>query len=171
MRRVNSWLKLPLLLLPAMLLGAHDDFIAGDISMDRFDVAHAVGQHDKHQQIRTVEIFPLGQSIKNWTELITIQSLGKKKHPGPREAVDATRRMLVERCPNLMWNEIEAKGEDILYEWRIENCAAEADQHEVARYVATKSTVFRVAYTARTKQLSPEERQHWIEWLQSGHLR
>jgi hypothetical protein len=148
---------------------AQDNLATGKIP-PRFDFQHEVGQTDKRQQVVTVEIFPQGESIKTWTELITIQSLGKKKHPPPRDAVEGTRQMLLERCPNLMWNEIEAKGEDILYEWRIENCAAAPDQHELARYLANKSTVFRVAYTVKTKQLSPEEREQWITWLRAAHL-
>jgi hypothetical protein len=151
------------------LIAAEDMLATGNIPA-RFDSNHEVGQMDKRQQVTSVEIFPQGESIQTWTELITIQSLGKKKHPAPRAAVDGTREMLLGRCPNLIWKEIEAHGEDILYEWQVENCEGTPDQHELARYLATRYSVFRVAYTIKTKPLSAEERDFWLSWLRAAHL-
>ncbi len=157
------------LMLVPVLACAQDNLATGNIP-DRFDFKHEVGQTDKHQQTTMVEIFPQGESIETWTELLTIQSLGKKKHLAPRDAVDGTRQKLLELCPNLVFDELDAKGEDILYEWHVENCPGTADQHEIARYFASKSTVFRVAYTIKTKPLSEAERTFWIGWLRAARL-
>ena len=146
------------------------EFLAFDLPMERFDSQHVSTQQDKRQQVLIIEFFPVGETINTWTELITLQSLGKKYHPAPRAAVDATRQKLLERCPNLIWNEIEAKGEDITYEWRIEGCASDPDQHEISRYVGTRASVFRLAYTVKGKQMSPEVRAQWLDRLRAAHL-
>lgn len=80
------------------------------------------------------------------------------------------KQMLLARCPNLVWNDIETKDQDILYEWRIENCASDPDQSQIGRFLATKDTVFHASYCAKGKQIAPEERQEWISRLQSAKV-
>jgi hypothetical protein len=146
------------------------DNLAFDIPADRFDLKHARVQEDERQRVRIFEVVPRGQTVENWTELVTMQSSARKKHPAPRQAVDETKVKLAARCPGVVWNEIEAKRDDILYEWRITGCGTEPDQQEIARYLASKSTVFRIAYSVKGKQMSDADRQQWISRLRAAKL-
>ena len=137
--------------------------------MERFDVRHAHVQVDKHQKIRTTEIVRLGQTLDNWTEIITIRAFGAKNYPSPREAASAMRQILTKRCPSLVWNDLEVRDEDVLYEWRIENCGSDPDQHQIGRFAKTKSTVFHAFYCTKTKPLPPRNAE-WIMRFQSAKI-
>jgi len=81
-----------------------------------------VGNDTKTKGYAIMELIPEGEKIENWTQLVTIQNFAKKGFSAPEEAMNAAKQKMTERCPSVVWSVIERIREDIIYEWRIENC-------------------------------------------------
>jgi len=107
-----------------------------------------------------------GESINNWTELFSIFNLPLTSSSPPREQLmNELKEKMQNRCPNVVWSVIQVGPNDILYEWRIVTCSPHPDQHEIARIVDGKQNRFRIAYTAKTTELSADKRKEWIDNL------
>ncbi|HSQ06878.1 MAG TPA: hypothetical protein VLM84_04195, partial [Chromatiaceae bacterium] len=63
------------------------------------------------------------------------------------------------------WNVIKRDKNSILYEWQIKNCPGSPDQTEIARIIQGNENLWRLAYTAKTTNLSKQKRKDWIESL------
>jgi hypothetical protein len=68
------------------------------------------------------------------------------------------------------WSATEAEEASVLYEWGVKDCPPEADQHEVARIIYGKFTIFRLAYAAKTRALEPAKRDNWIRELSGAKI-
>jgi hypothetical protein len=80
-------------------------------------------------------------------------------------------------CPNGFVQNVIAQGfrteteeASIIYEWKMQNCRPHADQHEVAKIVYGKFSIFRLAYVAKTEKLAPEKREMWIKELKGAKI-
>jgi hypothetical protein len=145
-----------------------------DVLMTAFDVQEwTVAHQSANQRERIMEFVPPGHKITAWTELMTLHTL--RRPPGPPDVdglAAAAFEPLSKRCPGrVTWNVIrrwmrtETEEASMLYEWTVKDCPPEADQHEVARIVYGKFSIFRLAYTAKTGELEPVKRDKWIREL------
>ena len=55
------------------------------------------------------------------------------------------------------------KEKKVLFEWKVTDCPANPDQHEVAVFIYGNWSVFKIAYAAKVKELTPEVRDKWIK--------
>ena len=142
--------------------------------MPGFDPAvWTLGHQTENQNQRLMEFVPAGQKIDKWTELLTVQTFRKPAIPPEIDGLAAaSHENLSKRCPDkMMWNVIQrqmpTKTElaSILFEWSVKDCPPEADQHEVARIIYGRFSIFRIAYVAKTQALAPEKREKWIKEL------
>ena len=109
-----------------------------------------------------------GETVENWTELVTMQSFMKRPSRNLRAdaLMDGLRSRMAQRCPDVVWDVLESSEREVLYECHIRDCAPHPDQHEIARFLENQTTVFRVAYSARGGDRSEETRTRWLERLQ-----
>jgi len=148
---------------------SHQENLAFDFEGD-WHVGHSVGNRSE----RITEFVLRGEKIDNWTRLMTVQAL--KKSALPAESIETTlNRMAKEmsaRCPETVWNVIERgpNTNTILYEFRVQNCPPDADQHVIARVLDGKYNRFHIAYAAKVKTLPPEERDKWIKLLSKASI-
>jgi hypothetical protein len=128
-----------------------------------------VGYSVENRSERTTQFVPKGEKIDNWTRLVTLQTV--KKSDVSAESIENTvnkkAKEMSARCPETVWNVIERgpNTNTILYEFRVQNCPSNADQHEIARILDGKYNLFSIHYAAKVKTLPPEERDKWIKLL------
>ena len=77
---------------------------------------------------------------------------------------------IAKRCPEVKWNVIEKTKNDILFEWRVENCPQNDDQHQVQRLLNGKWNGFNIAYVRKIKELAPDEREQWLKVLRESKI-
>ncbi len=79
----------------------------------KWEIGYKAG--DKTQLI--FEYVLQGETVENWTELVTIQSFDKQyiKYPPPETAMNLLKERMVQRCPAVAWNVIERQEGSILY--------------------------------------------------------
>jgi len=137
-----------------------------------------VGNSIADQNQRITEFVRHGETIGNWTELLTMQTLKKPVNPEPIAAMVArVHTDDAKSCPNGFTQNVIAQGfptdteeASIIYEWQFTNCSPHADQHEVAKIIYGKFNIFRLAYIAKTKKLAPEVREQWIKELKDTKI-
>jgi hypothetical protein len=159
----------------SMVRSASDqDFLMPGFKPEEWTLA----SHSENKTQRVLEFVPPGQKVESWTELLTVQTLKKPRKPPAIDGLAASSyENLGQRCPGSVTSNVIAResgsergGESILFEWSVKNCPPDADQHEVARLLYGKFSIFRVAYVAKTGALEPEKRDKWIAELSATKI-
>lgn len=125
---------------------------------------------EKGDQIVKEFVLP-GESVENWTELVTAQTL-----PGLQTRMTAKKIMLqakkttLKKCPNAVWNVIDESKEEIVYEWRTTGCPGWDDQYEVSKLMRGTMAVHRFAYTNKKLPISEDRRVRWIGLMDGAEL-
>jgi len=138
---------------------------------------------------RMTEFVRQGETLDNWTELITWQSYKKERTFPSETLLNMQRENIRAMCPGVVWNVIKQQERFLLYEWRIANCKPSraelqrflkqaeekrmefkgdettlpADQHVIALVIEGEWTVWHISYTAKVRELSKEKRAEWIQ--------
>ncbi len=133
-------------------------------SVEGWVVAHA---QDKAGTGNITEFIRGGQTLQNWSEMITIQFLENTK-TSPADFMAQLEKAMRERVPSVNWKVIAGDEESILYEWQFSGVAKQPDQHEIARLLRGNDGLHRVAYTKRGAPLSSEGRMEWIGYLRGA---
>ena len=93
-----------------------------------------------------------GQTVDNWTEMITVQTLNKAIGLGSVEGqIDSYRNSLDERCPGSTVDVIRQTPDGVIYESNIVNCEQGADEHALVRILDRSYNRFFVHYAVRGK--------------------
>jgi len=121
-----------------------------------------------------VAYVPAGQSVQDWSEMVTVQALDNREtdfFPQLGATVRTLKAYMLGRCRNLNWGTVSELSDRVLYDWSIRNCPPYPDQHGVAVLRKGDSTVFRVGYTRRGS-IAPwaRERRKWQAILDSVEI-
>jgi hypothetical protein len=120
-----------------------------------------------------MEFVKKGETIDNWTELLTMQQLRRKRGASsPREFYESARQMQEKRCPGSNeWAVVVEEGDAALvYEGKLTTaCDTNPPQSELVRLLFGRNTIYRVAYTTRAPW-TPEVRAKWLAWLSEVSL-
>ena len=113
-----------------------------------------------------------GQTVDNWTERITVQTLNKAIGLGSVEGqIDSYRNSLDERCPGSTVDVIRQTPDGVIYESNIVNCEQGADEHALVRILDGSYNRFFVHYAVRGEStMTPERRAEWLEELMAFHI-
>lgn len=116
-----------------------------------------------------MEYVPDGQTLDNWSQLLTIQYFGPVAIT-PHVLMEQARDRMQARCPNVFWKIIGQDAGSVLYEWRVSQCPALTDQHEVARLMRGIDGLHRIAYVAKVTELSQPQRDKWIKTFSEAYI-
>lgn len=127
---------------------------------------------------RLIEFTQTGDDINNWKELVSNQNDRRVSlaPSSPQAFFDDLKALREKTCPGItLWNVIQQDEYSILYEWQLTapctgapSAAQAVEQHEIARVVYGKYSVFQLRYAAKGLSLASEERAKWIRWLSSA---
>jgi hypothetical protein len=152
---------------------AQQELLVGGYDPKQWEVGHEA----KDQNQSVIEFVRPGETIKNWTELLTLQVLRKPSSPEPIDVlVPKMHQEISTRCPAMKWNVVhrnfssDTEEAGMLYEWTIKDCPPDSDQHEIARVTYGKLNIFRLAYTVKTSALPREKRDSWIKELSTARV-
>ena len=134
--------------------------------------AWSVGHETGNAVLRVVEFVRPGETIDNWTELVTVQTFNKAVDIGSVEnQVAEFRRNLTARCSEATLEPIPEHAADLLYESRVTNCKVGDDEYNLTRIVEGRANRFIVQYAVRrTKTMTPERRAEWIPKLSAVQI-
>lgn len=154
-------LLLPLLALPATAKGIE----ALDIDFgEGWELGYVA--EDRQTGVFINEYVPIGQTVENWSNLLTFQGFPVRVKPHRitlRSYVDLLEKRMRARCMNTMWSVLWEKNDRVIYRWHISRCPGQDDQAEIAAFIAGDTTMFRVAYTKKTSTGMGAADRNWWE--------
>lgn len=123
-----------------------------------------------------VELIPLNQKVKNWSELICIEYIGRailnrQMAISIDDSVDLIKKKTISSYPGnqVSWRIIEKNKSDIIYEWILhkpyKNIPA---QHQISRAYLTEKGLHRIGFTRQYNEMTPDERDEWIKLMQKS---
>ena len=115
------------------------------------------------------EIIPQNENIDNWTKMITIQFYSGRKDD-PEKFEKALEASMKKRCKETIWKVINKDNKSILYEWSINNCAPNPDQHEISRIFLGNDGLHRAAYTEKVENMQRATHDEWVKRLSNSYL-
>jgi len=126
-----------------------------------------VGSEASNDVMRLTEFVKPGETVDNWTELVTIETFNKAVNIGTVEAqMDGSRRDLVARCPGSTIEAISGQAATGLYESSVMGGGKSPDEHNITRVLDGHDNRFIVQYAVRgTKTMTPDLRAEWIKNL------
>lgn len=112
-----------------------------------------------------------GESAEEWTRFVSIQvfSSAHVPYPGTAPALEECRDALTAVCPAATWSVLRESARDALFEWRIEGCGAEPDQHEVGRLIRGHRVWARITFTVKG-EMDAATREEWLRRLSEARL-
>jgi hypothetical protein len=129
-----------------------------------------VGHHQRTGAFGITEFVQPGQTVENWTELLTLQAFNRAYAiPSITQQLEDYRRGLAKLCPGLKWNVIRQDADEALYEWSISFCVGTTDEHSIGRILQSDHTRYWLSYSSRTV-VTPEQRQEWLDELEWAHI-
>lgn len=130
-----------------------------------------IGYKKANSQKSFTEYVLEGETVHNWSELITVQEFaGLQERRTSEECMEFMKEEIAKLCSQVEWNVLNKNDKDITYEWKITNCLGQDDQHEIARIISGKEGIWVVHYATKKTPVSTERRQEWIKILNSVTL-
>ena len=140
-------------------------FILGDTGWE-------VGHSAEDQAQRVTEFVRPGQTVENWTELVTWQAFNKAIDLGSvQDQFAAHQEEIIARCPGSTAEVIRELPDGILYESHVVNCEQGSDEHILARVLDGTSNRFILSYAVRgAVVMTSERRTEWIDKLMTVRI-
>lgn len=118
-----------------------------------------------------IELVPKGETVHDWSELITMQNFAAVSGT-PEAHLDQLKTLREKLCPGTTtWNVIAKDEHSILYEWKAKPCLGWPDQHEISKIIDGQWNRFRIAYTAKVKEISVEKRDLMIQSMSEATVK
>lgn len=147
-----------------------------EIDFGVWQLGHEDSQRIDGLQYRIQEYVRGGETVDDWSELLTFQQLPVRSGSthDPLLWATALLRRLEEDCPRGFSGEIlYADGDRALYEWTYRNCATEKgmvyDQHELAIVLRGDQGMHLVHFVV-TGRMEQMVRDRWVELLVNARL-
>lgn len=109
-----------------------------------------------------------GESVENWSELVTIQffpGLQTQTHPEIFEANQQASLSSV--CPEVKWESLSQSEDERIWKWSIKGCPGQPDQSEIARLKKTDGGFHLWHYAIKKSPMPSENETLWLEKLKA----
>jgi hypothetical protein len=143
------------------------------VLMDGSAKAWSVANTAEAEGVRTLQFVPNGQTMKNWTELVTLQTVDKQS-PLRRTSLDdflaAENERVAKQCPGSSVDLLLKRTDGLLFASQLASCD-EPPPAEIGRVIEGSENRFVLRYLVRGKlSMTPERRQAWFGRLERVQL-
>jgi len=130
------------------------------------------GHHAENKVQRVDEYVHPGETVENWTQLVSVETFNKAAGLSSLEdQLAAARKEIVSRCPGSTLEVLRKTPDGVLYEEQAVHCPTGADEHILARVFDGNSNRFVVMYSVRgSVTMTSERRDEWIEKLMAVQM-
>ena len=171
--RVNPWVGIIFIVSFGLSSAGAQEIESIDFSLDPAEfLKWKVGNSQQNEAQAITEFVPKEETVENWSKMLTIQSVSKANSSwrSAERFMNLLKDSIAKKCPRVIWSVIEKTKRDILFEWRVENCPQNADQHQVQRLLDGKWNGFNIAYVRKVTELPPDEREQWLKVLRESKI-
>lgn len=112
------------------------------------------------------DFVPVSESADSWRTLFRLErSVKGPKSLSAEEQMDLQAFEWSERCPGIAWNVLEKFEDGVLYEWDVQGCLFEVNQHQITRIVDGERARWQISVTRKGNSMPETVRRRWINWL------
>jgi hypothetical protein len=130
-----------------------------------------LGYHTVTDQQEIREFVLKGESVKKWTELVTVQAFpGLQLNVDPEDYMNGMAASLKKACPGAKVKLIRKGASDIVFEWEINSCSGQDNQYEIDRIIAGDRAMYVLHYAIKDLPISSGRRSEWIKILDQASL-
>ena len=130
-----------------------------------------LGYSDENKFEGIQEYVLLGETVRHWTELVTIQAFfGLQEKTTPAKYMEGMLARLKEVCPHAMVRSVRQGENDAMLEWEIKDCPGNENQYEIDRIMAGKKAIWFLHYATKKVPVPPERREKWMKLLNEAVL-
>ena len=126
-----------------------------------------IGHHQDLGNQEILEYVLEGESIENWSELITGLRYEGINNP-LQDIANGAMEKLKNKYASLEWHIIEENSNSLILEWQNH---AYPHQHEIKRFFKSCNTILIVSYVKKTEQLDKDKRDKWIDIIKTIQFR
>lgn len=123
-----------------------------------------IGFQGQEGNQKLIEFVVDGETVENWTELVTIQMFVGMTAPVDRWLAGFKEQMEKDVKPT-KWNAIRSSESDVLFEWEIKGHPAIPDQYEIDRLIQGKEGFYFFHYANKNTNISAADRENWIRLM------
>lgn len=110
-----------------------------------------------------IEWVPPGETVQNWSELITLHTIHKSsRNLSPEIMAETIKEEFKKTCADVTQNIISSTNTNVLFERTTTSCAPARDEFSIIKIVKGFRTSSLITY-ASTSPLSKTERKKWIK--------
>jgi len=140
-----------------------------DLKFDNRQWELAFSDATESQSIQ--EYVLVGETIDNWTELVTVQIFyGLQTQTTCEQYMEKMMEMLKNVCPTTAATVISKGENEILFSWEIKDCPGQENQFEIDRVLAGKEALYILHYVTKKPIASSGKRDEWVKALSSAKL-
>lgn len=109
-----------------------------------------------------------GESVDNWSELVTIQSFPGMQKNTNLDVFEGTMKVKLSTvCPSIKWVPISQTDNERIWKWTIEGCPGQPDQSELAMAKKTKEAIHLWHYAIKKSPFPKGVEEVWLKNLKS----
>ena len=144
---------------------------AEDIALKLDNREWELGYNAENNQEGIQEYVLKGETVNNWSELITVQAFfGLQKKTTPEQFMDSMIKRLKEISPNLASRVIRKGDKEVIFDWEVKNTPGQADQYEIDRVISGSEAIWHLHYATKKLPVSSDKRSEWIDLLSASNL-
>ena len=130
----------------------------------------AVGNSKQVGSEAVTEYVLPGETVTNWTELVTSQFIGDMAGFDPEQWLTMFTESMSQKYTTFKWNRHPITDGSVLFDWQHQGGSQWPAQHEVKRVVKLGRTVYILAYVKKTSHLDDSKCQKWISLLKEATI-
>lgn len=137
-----------------------------------WSAAEEAKKHQKPYEQVFDEYVLEGETVNNWSELVTIQFFPITNAQVTLKAFEtANKDEMMKTCPNANWRTLYSQKTEVMWEWDIKGCAKAEDQSEIARVVKTKAGIHVFHYAIKKSPMPQEVKKTWEANLKAFNIK
>jgi hypothetical protein len=107
------------------------------------------------------EFVPKGESINNWSKLITIEFIEGEKS-SLKTYIDSFQKLRTKQCPGTKFTLLDENEFDITYQFNFPTCGEHQQQSEISRLYAGNDGIHRLSYAEKTEEIPEPTVNKWL---------
>lgn len=115
-------------------------------------------------------LVPKGQTVQNWTELITIQSYPNYKKTSAKEFMNHFLAHMQKNEPTVKSKYISSSPTNAVAEWSIANSQRCPNQHGLERAMRGPQALHVIHYAVKTNKWAEADRNKWLNILNKATI-
>ena len=122
-----------------------------------------LGYESKQANQEITEYVLPGETVGNWTELVSIQAFpGAQNRATPGGVMLGAKEQTLKKCPKTTWNVIHESSNQVLFEYLTAKCRGVDDEHELIMIFLNDRALYQVSYASKKLPVTEAQRTQWI---------